>query len=141
MHQHALARARARSARRAKAAWEGPLPNLGRISLVASVLVVALVSAGAAGAAAARAATAAPTVSGMPYVGTELIVSPPSTVLDPVYSYAWQRCDPTGVSCSAIPEAKTATYVPTMDDRGYRLRALVAVLGVTTPAVSSAPTD
>ena len=41
------------------------------------------------------------------------------------YSYAWQRCDAHGSACVDIAGATDATYVPSADDVGHTLRAVV----------------
>lgn len=46
------------------------------------------------------------------------------------YSYEWQRCDQTGESCRPIAGATAATYTPSYQDEGSRLRVAVTARNV-----------
>ena len=86
--------------------------------------------------------TAQPVVTGLPVEGRPLQVtagawSPaPATV-----AYAWQRCNPNGRICAAIPGATAASYTVGAADVGHALVALVkASFGTTTQGALSTAT-
>jgi fibronectin-binding autotransporter adhesin len=65
-------------------------------------------------------------ISGTLQVGSTLSVSTGWSGASPIaYSFQWERCDKNG-HCVAIPGATGQTYVTTVSDIGFRLRALVA---------------
>jgi hypothetical protein len=87
--------------------------------------------------------TAPPALAGPVTQGQALSVDPgswngPGTS----YAYAWERCDAAGANCVAIPGSDHATYVPTADDIGHKLRAVVTATNdagtVTTTTAPSA---
>jgi hypothetical protein len=71
--------------------------------------------------------TIAPTISGMPGVGTTLSTSTGTwTGTTPLaFSYEWSRCDGTGSVCTQVDTATGSTYPVTSDDLGATLRATV----------------
>lgn len=73
------------------------------------------------------ASSAAPTISGSPVVGSQLVGSPGSWVGDqPItYSYQWLRCDPAGNACNPISGRTKSTYTPVDADTGKTLRLKV----------------
>ena len=101
-----------------------------------TVVVTAANGAGSASATAAQTATVTPTapagttgpsVSGTPQEGATLTTSDGtwSGTTPLTYTYAWQRCDTTGTTCTAIPGAVAKTYTVTGTDVGSRLRSRV----------------
>ena len=65
-------------------------------------------------------------ISGTLQVGSTLTVSTGWSGTSPIaYSFQWERCDKNG-RCVGIPGAAGQTYVATVNDIGFRLRALVA---------------
>jgi hypothetical protein len=68
--------------------------------------------------------TAPPAVVGVPTAGTELASSPGTwNGTAPLsFAYQWQRCGPTGASCTTIPGATASTYLPVPGDIGSTLR-------------------
>jgi hypothetical protein len=70
--------------------------------------------------------TAAPVLSG-PAVPGQPLTTGTGTWTGPgtSYSYQWQRCDADGGNCTDISGATGATYTPSDDDAGSRLRVVV----------------
>jgi hypothetical protein len=88
----------------------------------------------------APANTASPTISGTPKVGEQLTADPGSwTGGVRTYTYAWQRCDSAGGSCSAVPDATAKAYGVRTVDVGNTLRVVVTAtnLAGSTNATSS----
>jgi large repetitive protein len=91
----------------------------------------------------------APTVSGAAAPGQTLQVSSGSWNQAPgAFAYQWQRCNPNGRLCTPIGGATAPTYVPTADDSGHKLLAVVHAtagaaaqdaLSTTTPVVAPPP--
>ena len=81
----------------------------------------------------------APEVTGVAAVGRALTASEGGwDAAPPVsYRYAWRRCDVDGEACAAITGATAATYVPTADDAGHTLVAVVTA----TNRAGSAPAE
>jgi hypothetical protein len=77
-------------------------------------------------AALAPASFAKPTVAGDAQVGSTLTAKP-GTWSDPSakVAYQWQRCDPSGASCTDIAGATQASYTAVQDDAGSTLRVEV----------------
>ena len=72
-------------------------------------------------------AAQAPTVAGQAQQGQTLTVDEGSWLGAPSsFSYAWERCDATGMTCAPIAGATDKTYTPTAADSGFALRATVA---------------
>jgi fibronectin-binding autotransporter adhesin len=70
--------------------------------------------------------TLQPLISGLPLVGHTLRVS--AGLWSPTvhrFTYAWERCNPNGRICAAIPGATTHSYVVESADIGHALVALV----------------
>jgi sugar lactone lactonase YvrE len=85
------------------------------------------------------AASAPPTVSGTPAVGQTVSATTGSWSNQPLsYSYQWQDCDPTGVTCTDITGATASMYTATTSDVGRTLRVIVTAhnAGGTTAAHS-----
>jgi hypothetical protein len=89
------------------------------------------------------ASLAPPTISGTPTQGETLTVATGSWSNAPSsFSVQWLRCDPAGLSCTAIVGAVSTDYVVVADDVGATLEASVVAtnaVGSSQPAVS-APT-
>ncbi|HEV2980323.1 MAG TPA: hypothetical protein VGX51_02745 [Solirubrobacteraceae bacterium] len=87
--------------------------------------------------------TSVPTIAGAAAKGQQLSASAGSWSGSPTaYSYAWQRCNPTGAACNAITGATSASYPLGEADVGSTLRVAVTAsneAGTSVP-VSSAPT-
>ncbi len=70
--------------------------------------------------------TAAPVLSGPAVPGQPLTADTGTwTGAGTSYSYQWQRCDADGGNCVDISGATGATYTPSDDDAGSRLRVVV----------------
>jgi Protein of unknown function (DUF3344)/Ig domain of plant-specific actin-binding protein len=85
--------------------------------------------------------TSAPVLSGPAAPGQPLTANA-GTWSDPgtAYSYQWQRCDANGANCANVPGANGATYTPTEQDAGSRLRVVVTATNDVGSAVAvSAP--
>jgi hypothetical protein len=79
--------------------------------------------------------TAPPAVSGSPRVTFALTTTPGTwSATKPTFAYQWLRCSATGASCTAIPGATSATYIPVAPDQGS---TLVASVTATTSAGSA----
>jgi hypothetical protein len=87
--------------------------------------------------------TALPTISGNVAVGQTLTASTGTWTLDPTsFAYQWQRCDPTGASCTDIASAVSQSYVAVDADVGSTLRASVTARNAAGAATAvSAPTS
>jgi hypothetical protein len=69
---------------------------------------------------------APPTVTGTAQQGQTLTATPGTwSAADATVGYQWQRCDPTGANCTAVPGATTSTYAVTPTDVGTTLRVVV----------------
>lgn len=67
-----------------------------------------------------------PTISGTVAQGAALTVDEGSWTGAPSsFTYAWQRCDTTGATCTPIDGATTGTYTPSAADSGFALRVVV----------------
>ncbi|HTY97893.1 MAG TPA: hypothetical protein VMB91_12680 [Solirubrobacteraceae bacterium] len=65
----------------------------------------------------------APTITGTVQQGQTLTEHHGEWSYSPTgYAYQWQRCSPSGTSCSAIGGATGATYSPAAEDVGHELR-------------------
>jgi hypothetical protein len=85
--------------------------------------------------------TSAPVLSGPAAQGQPLTANT-GTWSDPgtAYSYQWQRCDANGANCVNVPGANGATYTPSEQDAGSRLRVVVTATNDAGSAVAvSAP--
>ncbi len=84
--------------------------------------------------------TVAPVISGTAVDGQMLSVTTGTWTGAPTsaYSYQWQRCDPTGSTCTTIANASSATYSLTPADVGSTLQAVVTA---TNAAVSQSVTS
>ncbi|HUA74052.1 MAG TPA: LamG-like jellyroll fold domain-containing protein [Solirubrobacteraceae bacterium] len=71
--------------------------------------------------------TLAPTVSGTPSQGATLTASAGSWIgmQELGFEYRWQRCDAFGNNCHDVAGALGSSYVPTGEDAGSTLRAVV----------------
>jgi hypothetical protein len=70
--------------------------------------------------------TAQPVVTGPPVVGK--VVQVTTGTWSPVptgFSYQWERCNPNGRACAAIPNATTSSYTAGSSDLGHALVAIV----------------
>ncbi|MEA2310579.1 MAG: hypothetical protein QOE28_547 [Solirubrobacteraceae bacterium] len=70
----------------------------------------------------------APAIAGEPVVGGQLSASAGTwTGAHPAgsFAYQWLRCDPTGASCSEIPDATASVYTVTAADQGAAIRIQV----------------
>jgi hypothetical protein len=90
----------------------------------------------------------APAIVGNPQAGQTLTAAPgtwsPATA-PTAFAYQWQRCDPTGAACAAIPGATGQSYAVAATDVGATIRvtvmagnsvgAVAAVSGLTAPVV------
>ena len=78
-------------------------------------------------AALAPALVAKPAVHGLPQVG-EILTASPGTWSDATakFTYQWQRCDPSGTSCSDISAAAGASYTAAPADAGSTIRVEVS---------------
>ena len=113
-----------------------------------SAPTLAIAPAGS-GSASRPAVLTSPQVVGTPTAGQVLTASPGTWSGAPTsYTYEWRRCDSTGASCVAIPNATTSTYTLTPDDIGTTLSLVVTATGKggatsvtapTTTAISPAP--
>jgi hypothetical protein len=82
-------------------------------------------------------------ITGEPRVGNVLGLSlPTNTGGEGEVTFAWERCDASGVACRWIDDADGPTYTPTVADVGRRLRAWYGVEnGLGDDAVESDVTD
>ena len=100
-----------------------------RIAVLAGALAVAasvLVGVGSAVSQAAPSNTSLPSISGSAKDGSLLTASHGSWTNSPTsYAYAWQRCDNSGGSCTAIAGATSKQYTLTSADVNNRLRVQV----------------
>src|SRR5882724_8102383 len=100
-----------------------------RIVVLAGTLTVAaslLVGVGSAVSQAAPSNTSLPSISGSAKDGSLLTASHGSWTSAPTsYAYAWQRCDNSGGSCTAISGATSKQYTLTSADVNNRVRVQV----------------
>jgi hypothetical protein len=86
--------------------------------------------------------TAVPTITGTPTQGQTLKEGHGKWTNSPTsYRYQWQRCDPTGASCTAIPGAVAQVFTLTAADAGHTLRVQEIAFnagGLSGPASSDA---
>jgi hypothetical protein len=67
-----------------------------------------------------------PTISGVAQEGQELTASTGEWSNEPIsYTYAWERCSPTGTNCKLIEGATAASYKADEEDREHELRVSV----------------
>jgi sugar lactone lactonase YvrE len=88
--------------------------------------------------------TVPPTISGTAQQGQTLGASTGTWTGSPTsYSYQWQRCDPLGANCAAIPLATGTSYGPVDADVGSTLRVTVVASNPAGPSVpaTSAPSE
>ena len=69
--------------------------------------------------------TAPPTIAGTPVQGQTLTASTGTFSMAPKFTYAWQRCDAAGATCTDIVNATAPTYVVATEDVGTTLRVTV----------------
>ncbi|MGH3007977.1 MAG: hypothetical protein ACRDLM_01020 [Gaiellaceae bacterium] len=70
--------------------------------------------------------TSPPSISGSPQEGQTLTAEPGTWSGSPTsFAYAWNRCDASGASCTAIVGATATTYIPTAVDVGHTLTVTV----------------
>jgi hypothetical protein len=84
-----------------------------------------------------------PAVTGTPAVNQTLTSSQGSWTGSPTsFSYQWQRCSPSGVSCVDVPGATASSYVLTNADGGNTVRSTVSATNVNgaSPYAASATT-
>jgi hypothetical protein len=81
-----------------------------------------------------------PAISGDPTEGQQLTTSNGAWSGTPSFAYEWRRCDAQGAACAAIPGAGAATYTPTADDVGRRLRTRVTATQGGSASSDSEPT-
>lgn len=83
-----------------------------------------------------------PTVTGTADLGQTLTAQPGTwSASDVVFTYQWQRCDPTGQACSDIPGETGSTYGVVGADAGFTLRVVVTATDrFGTPTAESAVT-
>ena len=79
-------------------------------------------------AAAAPVNIVAPAISGTPAVGQALSVSTGTwaSQLPLTYTYQWESCDPTGVTCVIVPGATSSSYTLTVEDATSTLAVVVS---------------
>ena len=85
----------------------------------------------------------APSISGVPQVGTPLTASLGTWSGEGSisYGYQWQSCTAAGEACSDIPGANSASYTPTAAEAGRSLQVVVTASDQNGPvSASSAPT-
>jgi hypothetical protein len=70
-------------------------------------------------------ATARPVLTGDPAEGGTLTTSDGAWSGSPAFSRSWLRCDADGAACAPIADATAASYTPTADDVGRRVRGRV----------------
>lgn len=124
--------------------------DAGRYILVRDTATNASSSATAQSASTAQVAAAAPVNGSLPQISgpaqeaSTLTTGNGSWSGTPAtYAYQWRRCDADGLGCADIPLATSATYVPTHDDVGHRLRMHLTATNAAAPAgvaVNSDPT-
>ena len=96
--------------------------------------------------------TALPTISGTPQQAVTLSATTGTWSGSPTaYAYQWQRCDTSGVACTAISGATTDRFALTATDVGKRIRVSVtasnasgnstATSAATTVVVASPPAN
>jgi len=67
-----------------------------------------------------------PTISGVAEVGNTLVATRGTWTGSPTsFHFAWNRCDPTGAACLAIPGATAKIYTVTSGDQIHTLRVSV----------------
>jgi hypothetical protein len=70
--------------------------------------------------------TVPPTISGPATVGSTLTANPGAwTGSSITFAYQWQRCDTSGINCSAIVNATSSTYAVVSEDVAHTLRVAV----------------
>jgi hypothetical protein len=85
-------------------------------------------------------ATARPNIDGAPVAGSPVATTNGSWPGAPAFAYAWLRCDAGGGGCAPIAGADGASYTPTRDDVGSRLRSrITATQGDRSLSSDSAP--
>ena len=86
-------------------------------------------------------AAARPSLSGNAVAGGTLTASDGSWSGTPAISHAWLRCGGDGGLCVLIPGATAASYTPTGDDVGSRLRARVTATQGRSVSSDSEPSE
>jgi hypothetical protein len=85
--------------------------------------------------------TSPPVVAGTPQEGNTLTTSTGTWRKSPTsYTYAWQRCDSAGASCSSIVGATTNSYTLQAADIGHTIKSTVNGCNSKCGAAFSAPT-
>jgi hypothetical protein len=85
--------------------------------------------------------TSPPVVSGTPQQDNTLTTSTGAWKKSPAsYTYAWQRCDSSGASCSSISGATTSSYTLQAADVGHTIKSVVQACNSKCRAAFSAPT-
>jgi hypothetical protein len=80
-----------------------------------------------------------PAISGDATEGQTLATSTGDWTGTPSFAYEWRRCDTQGDACSPIAGAAGATYTPTADDVGRRLRTRVTATQGQSASADSTP--
>jgi hypothetical protein len=101
--------------------------RIGRIPVLAGVVVACLICASTAAALSAPRNLSAPTIAGKATVAAKLSASPGTWSNSPTsYTYKWMRCDPTGAKCAGTTGGSSAIYTITPADAGATLRVTVS---------------
>ena len=99
-------------------------------SAVAASPPTLAVGSGGSGSVTRPTATTAPSIGGTAVAGQQLSASVGAWSGSPTsFSYQWQRCDSTGLTCGAIPGAVTPAYVVTPGDIGQTISLVVTATG------------
>lgn len=99
-------------------------------SAVAASPPTLAVGSGGSGSVTRPVATTVPSIVGTVVAGQQLSASVGAWSGSPTsFSYQWQRCDPTGATCAAIPGAVTSAYVLTPADIGETVSLVVTATG------------
>src|SRR5438132_12664331 len=117
-----------------------------RIAVLIGALAIAaslLVGVGSAVSRAVPANTSLPSISGSAKDGSLLTASHGSWTNSPTsYAYAWQRCDNSGGSCTAIGGATSQQYTLTSSDVNNRIRVQVTATNTSgSGTATSRPTN
>jgi hypothetical protein len=80
-----------------------------------------------------------PSISGATTEGQALAVANGDWTGQPLFGYEWRRCDAQGELCSPIAAAGAASYTPSADDVGRRLRVRVTAVQGQSASADSPP--
>src|SRR5829696_8585730 len=86
-------------------------------------------------------ATARPALTGAATEGSAQTTTPGVWSGSPALAYAWLRCDSSGGGCAPIDGGTGASYTPTADDVGHRLRSRVTATQLNSASADSAPSE